>query len=232
MTKHTVKAYDKELEELKNEILDMGRMAESQLTNVLEAFINKDLQRAQYIVEQDPRVNELEHDVNRLTVHLLAARQPLAIDLRTIISALKIATELERIADYAKNIAKQVLSLNGEIPSDPLCDVIIEIADIARVMLSKVLEAYIESDVDKALDVRQRDTEIDERYASLLAELRICMMDDAQNVDTCTAMLFMARCLERIGDHIKNVAEDIYFIVSGKIYEKEATFTGYVSRKC
>lgn len=219
MDKHIVKSYDHELEKLKTEILDMGRMAQSQLEHVLEAFMQKDSQQAKLIVKQDSVIDNLEHEVNRLTVHLLAARQPLAIDLRTIISALKIATDLERIADYAKNIAKQVAKLNGTPINDTLCNELIEIADIAKVMLKKVLEAYTDSDVKKALEVRRRDKEIDKRYTALLGELRTCMMNNGQNVNGCTAMLFIARCLERIGDHVKNIAENIYFIVTGDIFE-------------
>jgi phosphate transport system protein len=221
MAKHIVKSYDKELEHLNGKISDMGRIARMQLDTALEAFILKDTESAKKIVERDSVVDALEHSIHRLTVHLLASRQPMAIDLRMIISSLRIATDMERIADYVANIAKQVMILNGVSMDDALRESIIGMTEIARDMLTDILEAYIESDIHKALDVRCQDMEIDKLYATLFTKLRMCMMKDSQTVKMCTALLFVARCLERIGDHIKNVAEDIYFIVTGELYNGE-----------
>jgi phosphate transport system protein len=218
MEKHIVKSYDQELEQLNGKISDMGRIARMQLETVLEAFINNDTESAKNIVERDSEVDELEHSIHRLTVHLLALRQPLAVDLRTIISALRIATDMERIADYVANIARQVMILNGMTIDDELRESIIRMAEIAREMLGNILEAYTQSNIQKALDVRGHDVEIDKLYATLLIRLRVCMITDTDTVKTCTALLFVARCLERIGDHIKNIAEDIYFIVTGDLY--------------
>jgi phosphate transport system protein len=218
MSKHIVKSYDKELEELKNEISAMGRIADAQIRDVREAFLAKSAKMALRLIEQDPLVNKLEHDVNQLTVHMLAARQPLAVDLRTIISALKIATDLERIADYAKNIARQVIVLSDLSLKEEICKQIVDIIDIAKVMLTKVLEAYAESDVEKALEARELDKEVDVRYTDLLSALHSCMVSNAEDIESCTAMLFIGRCLERIGDHIQNISEDIYFIVKGELY--------------
>ena len=223
MSKHIVKSYDKELDELKDEIASMGRIAEAQLRDVREAFITRSAKMALKLIEQDPLVNKLEHDVNQLTVHLLAARQPLAVDLRSIISALKIATDLERIADYAKNIARQVIVLSDLSLKEEDCKLVVDIIDITRVMLTKVLESYAESDVDKALEAWKLDHKVDTRYAELLGELQRCMINDPQNVEGCTAMLFIGRCLERIGDHIQNISEDIYFIVKGELYTQQAS---------
>ena len=218
MEKHIVKSYDQELEQLSGKISDMGRIARMQLETVLEAFINNDTESAKKIVERDSVVDALEHSIHRLTVHLLALRQPMAVDLRMIISALRIATDMERIADYVVNIARQVIILNGMTIDDELHESIISMAEIARDMIGNILEAYTESNIQKALDVRGHDVEIDKFYATLLIRLRICMMADTDTVKTCTALLFVARCLERIGDHIKNIAEDIYFVVTGDLY--------------
>ena len=223
MSKHIVKSYDQELDELKSEIVAMGRIAEAQMRDIRETFLSRSAKMALKLIEQDPLVNKLEHDVNQLTIHMLAARQPLAIDLRTIISALKIATDLERIADYTKNIARQVIVLSDQTPKDDICKLIVDIIDIARVMLTKVLESYVETDLDKALEARELDKEIDTRYTDLLNELHSCMISDAENIESCTAMLFIGRCLERIGDHIQNISEDIYFVVKGELYTPPAS---------
>jgi phosphate transport system protein len=168
MEKHIVKSYDRELEQLSGKISDMGRIARMQLDTVLEAFINNDTECAKSIVERDSVVDALEHSIHRFTVHLLALRQPVAVDLRTIISALRIATDMERIADYVANIARQVMILNGMTIDDELRESIISMAEIAQEMLGNILEAYTESDVQKALDVRGHDLEIDKLYATLL----------------------------------------------------------------
>jgi phosphate transport system protein len=221
MQEHIVKAYDQELEELTGKIADIARMSRMQLDSALEAFQNRDKAGAKRIIERDSTIDHLEHDINRLTVYMLAARQPLAVDLRTIISALKIATDLERVADYTVNIAKQVLTLNGALVQPSLQESVIKMMHLVRDMLDDVLEAYEDSNVEKALAIRERDSSVDAIYSSLLAELRVCMSENSQHVTACTALLFMARCLERMGDHIKNVAEDIYFIVTGELYEEE-----------
>jgi phosphate transport system protein len=214
------------LEQLSGKISDMGRIARMQLDSALEAFINNDTESAKSIVARDSVVDALEHSIHRLTVHLLALRQPVAVDLRTIISALRIATDMERIADYVVNIARQVMTLNGMGIDNELRESVIGMAEIARDMLGNILEAYVKSDIQKALDVRGHDLEIDKLYATLLIRLRVCMMSDPGMVKTCTALLFVARCLERIGDHIKNVAEDIYFIVTGEILNGDQSNNG------
>jgi phosphate transport system protein len=221
MRDHIVKSYDQELSELTGKISDIGRMSSLQLQNVLEAFENRDASGARRIIDRDSAIDHLELDVNRLTVHMLASRQPLAVDLRTIISALKIATDMERIADYAVNIARQLLVLNGKPIQPDLHSSFTTMMEIVQDMLSAILAAYTGSDVEKALAVWKRDKKVDQMYSGLLNELRTCMTQDNQYINSCTALLFIARCLERIGDHIKNIAEDIYFIVTGELYEEE-----------
>ena len=216
--KHIVKSYDKELEQLQQKISEMGKLAALQLSTGIEAFIQKNSQHARLVVETDATVDNLEQEIHQLVVHLLASRQPLAVDLRTITSALQIATDLERIADYAENIAKQVMILGEKDIEPALYEYIINMTEIAQVMLKGVLESYEKSDVRQSHEVWKQDAEIDTFYAALLSKLQVYMKDDSQNVNACTSLLFIARCLERIGDHIKNVAEHIHFITTGELF--------------
>lgn len=221
MSNHIVKTYDKELSELTGKISDIGHMSRLQLDTALQAFKTRDLLTAKRIIERDSAIDHLELEVNRLTVHMLASRQPLAVDLRTIISALKIATDMERMADYAVSIARQVLALNGKAIQPSLHHSVIAMIQVIQDMLNAILEAYAESDVEKAMAIWEHDKKVDRLYSSLLGELRTCMTEDNQYVNACTSLLFIARCLERMGDHIKNVAENIYFTVTGELYEEE-----------
>lgn len=222
MNAHIVKTYDQELNELTGKIADIGQMSRLQLETLIEAFANRDMPNARRIIDRDAAIDHLEQDVNRLTVHLLAARQPLAGDLRAIVSALKIATDLERVADYVVSIARQLIAVNGTPVDESIKTAIIAMMTLVQDMLAAIAEAYAASNVDKALSVWVRDAEVDQRYAALLAQLRTCMLAGGQYVDACPALLFMARCLERMGDHIKNVAEDIYFTVTGELFGEAA----------
>ena len=191
MGKHIVKSYDQELQELRGKISDIGRMSLFQLNTVLEAFTKQDMSSARRIIERDSAIDHLEHEVNRLTVHMLASRQPLAVDLRTIISALKIATDMERVADYVVNIAKQVLALNDNPILPSLRSSVVAMIKIIQDMLDAILEAYSDSDVERAMAVWERDKKVDQLYTSLLSELRVCMTEDNQHVNACTALLFI-----------------------------------------
>jgi phosphate transport system protein len=215
--KHTVKAFDKELQKLQFTVLEMGRLVSSQLKVTRDALVSQDAELAQTIIKNDPVVNALEHEVDRLTVRLLALRQPMGIDLRSIIAALKIATDLERIADYASNIAKHIGLLNSTQMNVEV-QLIVHMLEKARDMLKDVLEAFIGSDVEKALDVWRRDKEIDSSYGELLTQLRDCMRREAKDIEQCTSLIFVARSVERMGDHIMNVSEHIYFQVHGEIF--------------
>lgn len=210
--KHTVRSYDQELDLLKSKISEMGKVAEEQLSNAIEALITKDNQLAVNVIYSDSRVNDLQNAVDRLTVRMLAVRQPMGSDLRHIISALKIAAELERIADYAANIAKNGMYLDHVYLEKPV-RFIIHMAELAIQMLKDVIGAYLEIDVPMAIEVWHRDDEINQIYADLITQLRSYMKADSDNIDTYTSLIFTARCCERIGDHIKNVAEGVYYII-------------------
>jgi phosphate transport system protein len=213
-SEHIIKSYDQELQRLDNIISEMGGTAESQLSTAMEAMIKRDADLAAVVIESDAHVDELEREVESLVVRLLALRQPMARDLRQIIAALKISTDLERIGDYATNVAKRSIALDQITPVKPLY-ALPRMGRLAGTMIKDVLDAYVERDADKAMAVWLRDEELDEMYTSLFRELLTYMIEDPRNITAGTHLLFMAKNLERIGDHTTNVAETLYFLVNG-----------------
>lgn len=214
MTEHTVKSYDEELAHLTNIIARMGGMAEAQFAAALQALGKRDSDLAARVVAGDARVDELEHEVQGFTVRLLALRQPVASDLRHIVAALKISSELERIADYAANVAKRTLVLN-QLPVVKPVSAVLHLARIVQEILKDILDAYIEHDVEKAIRVWNRDEEVDDMYTGLFRELITYMMEDPRTITSCTHLMFMAKNIERIGDHATNIAETLHFLVVG-----------------
>ena len=215
VAEHIIKSYDQELQRLDNTIAEMGGMAESQLAAAIDAVVKRDSDLATEVIENDAKVDELEHEVESLVVRLLALRQPMARDLRQIVAALKTATDLERICDYAANVAKRSIVLNQTAPVKPVY-ALPRMGSLCQGMVKDMLDAYVERDADKALAVWLRDEELDEMYTSLFRELLTYMIEDARNITPCTHLLFMAKNLERIGDHTTNIAETLYFLVHGK----------------
>jgi phosphate transport system protein len=212
---HIVKAYDEELDLLRSKITQMGEICTRQLSKAIESLKKRDTWLAEDVVLGDAKVNALNSEVDQLTFQILATRQPMAVDLRIIISALKIAGDLERIADYAANIANCVEDLN-HIALDQPIESILRMAAVAQDMLRDILRAYEQADGDRAQLVWQADTQIDAIYADLLSEIKTYMAKEPGNVDAYASLMFAARCCERIGDHIKNVAESVQFIRKGR----------------
>ena len=214
-SEHIVKSYDNELNRLNRTIVEMGGLAESQLAAAIHAFSVQDDVLSASVIEEDDKVDELNFDVDQFAVQLLALRQPMAEDLRSIVGALKISSDLERIADYAVNIAKRVIVMN-EYPPAKLAASIPRMAGLVQPMIKDVLDAYVARDSKKAMEVWNRDIEVDDMYMSLFREFLTYMMEDPRNITPCTHLLFMAKNIERIGDHVTNIAETIYFLVHGK----------------
>ncbi len=214
-SEHIVKSYDNELNRLNRTIVEMGGLAESQLAAAIHAFSEQDDVLSASVIEEDDKVDELNFDVDQFAVQLLALRQPMAEDLRSIVGALKISSDLERIADYAVNIAKRVIVMN-EYPPAKLAAGIPRMAGLVQPMIKDVLDAYVARDSKKAMEVWNRDIEVDDMYMSLFREFLTYMMEDSRNITPCTHLLFMAKNIERIGDHVTNIAETIYFLVHGK----------------
>jgi phosphate transport system protein len=213
-SQHIVKSYDEELRRLSNTITEMGGLAESQLAAAIDAVVKRDSELAASVVEGDARVDQLQRDSDNLAIRLLALRQPMARDLREIFAALKIASDLERIADYAANVAKRAIALNQTAPVRPVYE-LPRMAQLAQFLIKEVIDAYVARDADKAYAVWMRDAELDEMYSSLFRVLLTYMMEDPRNISASTHLLFMAKNIERIGDHATNIAEDLYYLVHG-----------------
>ena len=218
-SEHIAKGYDEELRKLNNTIAEMGGLAESQLGAAIEAVVTRDSEAAARVVEGDVKVDQLERDADNLAIRIMALRQPVARDLREIFAALRIASDLERICDYAANVAKRSIALSQAPPVRPVY-ALPRMANFAQLLIKEVLDAFVERDADKAYSVWIRDAELDEMYSGLFRELLTYMMEDPRSIGPCTHLLFMAKNIERIGDHATNIAENLYYLVNGTPLEQ------------
>jgi phosphate transport system protein len=216
MTEHTVKSYEDELNTLMAECARMGGLAEAQVADALEAVVSRDQSLAGAVVSRDEKLDVLEADIERKSIRLIALRQPLANDLRRTVGAMKIAHNLERIGDLAKNIAKRGLVIVEAEPMTPLTRSIERMGRLVVGRLKSVLDAYTSSDVERAVSVWSRDDEVDEHYNSLFRELLTYMMADPRTITACAHLLFIAKNLERIGDHATNIAEIVHYEITGE----------------
>ncbi|MBI1243703.1 MAG: phosphate signaling complex protein PhoU [Alphaproteobacteria bacterium] len=211
---HTVKSFEEELKRLTNLIARMGGMVETQIATAIQSVVKRDADLAATVVQADVRVDELEREIDDQVLRVMALRQPVASDLRLVLGALRIGADLERAADYAKNVAKRAGVLAQVPPLRPVHS-IPRMGAMVREMLKDVLDAFAAGDVVKAVSVWNRDEELDEMYASLFRELLTYMMEDPRNISGSTHLLFIAKNIERIGDHTTNIAETIHFLVKG-----------------
>jgi phosphate transport system protein len=195
----------------------MGGLTEAQLANAIESVSRRDSELAQRTVEQDRRIDTLEHEVEARAIRVIALRQPMATDLREVISAIKISTDLERIGDLAKNIAKRALVIQGDFETPVrLIQGIARMGRLAQGQLKSVLDACSNRDAQAAMEVWRGDEEIDEMYNSVFRELLTYMMEDPRTIGVCTHLLFIAKNIERIGDHATNIAETVSYVVTGE----------------
>ena len=213
-SEHIVRSFDDELSQLDNLVATMGGLAESQLHDALEALTSRDVVLAEKIVADDKQIDRIEEEINVQAQKLLALRHPVADDLRLVIAGLKVSSDLERIGDYSKNIAKRTQILT-DAPRLGTSRSIKRMGGIVETMIRDVLDAYLARDMDKADDVRNRDEEVDALHSSLFRELLTYMMEDPRNISYCTHLLFVAKNIERMGDHVTNIAENVIFMVSG-----------------
>jgi phosphate transport system protein len=211
---HILKRYDDELTHLNSSLIAMGGLAESQLQEAIYAISRRDSELAAEVVGRDAKVDELEQQVEEQVMRLLALRQPIAGDLREIVSSLKISADIERICDYAANIAKRSIALN-HTPNVKPVHAISRMGKLAQTQIKNVIDAYIARDADKAMIVWSADEELDDVYTGLFRELLTYMMEDPRSITAGTHLLFIAKNIERIGDHVTNIAESIYFLVHG-----------------
>jgi phosphate transport system protein len=217
---HIVKSYAQELDRLRDLLVEMGGLVESQIADATQAIMDKDAAVAMQAVERDKEVDALERNVEQLVIRMLALRQPMASDLRQIVAALKITAGLERIGDYAKNVAKRSIVLNQFALPFSLTG-LAAMARLVQENLRLTLDAVAENDEKKAMQAWQSDQAIDDLYNSIFRELITYMMEDARSITPCTHLLFIAKNLERIGDHATNIAETVHYAVTGESLTEE-----------
>lgn len=213
--KHIVKSYDDEMKEINNNILDIGSLVESQLKRALNALKNQDTALAEKVIEDDNIIDEKFRQLDQNLVLILGKRQPMASDLRTIFSAIKMNKDLERLGDHATNIAKRTSMIDLVLPEKPVRD-ILRMGEHVQIMIGKVIQSFVNFSAEEAKAVWNMDEEIDDEYLGILRQLLTYMMEEPKRISACTNLLYMVKDLERVGDYVQNIAEDIYYAVSGE----------------
>jgi phosphate transport system protein len=212
---HTVRAYDAELDAITAELARMGGLAEAEVADAIRSIADRQLELADAVIERDARLDAMEADIQQKAIRLIALRQPVADDLRRIVAAIKISGDLERCGDLAKNIAKRALIIAQSDPLTPVTSSIERMGDLVALRLKEVLDALATREVDRAINVWMLDHEIDEHYDAIFRELLTYMMGDPRTITACAHLLFVAKNLERIGDHATNIAETLHFEITG-----------------
>jgi phosphate transport system protein len=216
MVDHTVRSFDTDLETLDRHISEMGGIAEKMLADAMDALSTMNVELAQKVIATDVRLDVLQRTVEDLAVRVLARRQPVAVDLRDVVGVIRISADLERIGDQAKNIAKRAAKIAGESRIPRAVVGLRSMHDLAATQLNDVLDAYAQRDVERAKAVWNRDLELDALEDSVFRDLLTFMMEDPRNITFCTHLLFCSKNLERVGDHTTNIAETVYYIVTGE----------------
>ena len=216
MSDHIVKSFTEQLEMLANAVAQMGGLAEAQFANAIDAIAKRDTKLAEAAIGSDERVDRIQQTVEDQALKVLALRQPMAVDLRTTLAAIKIANELERIGDLAKNIGKRVMALDSEFYPVGLIRGVEHMGSMVLAQLKEVLDSYARHDLKKALAVWNGDEEIDAICTSLFRELLTYMMEDPHHITFCIHLMFCAKNFERMGDHATNIAETVYYMVEGR----------------
>ncbi|MDI1344562.1 MAG: phosphate signaling complex protein PhoU [Pseudolabrys sp.] len=212
---HTAKAFDVDLQDLSRMVAEMGGLAEKQVADAVDALAKRDTNLAQRVTASDVNIDALQREIEEKSVLTIARRQPMAVDLREIVGALRVANDLERIGDLAKNIAKRVIALNAEFPPPKLIRGVEHMTDLVLEQLKAVLDAYGRRDDSKAMAVWRGDEEIDAVCTSVFRELLTYMMEDPRNITFCIHLMFCAKNIERMGDHATNIAETVHYIIDG-----------------
>jgi phosphate transport system protein len=227
-TDHIIKSYDSELTRLTGEIVRMGELATTQLEASIDVLERRDERAAQRVVGNDEAIDQLEHDISHDVIRLLALRAPMAGDLRNVYAALRIASDIERIGDYAANVAKRSIPLSMVAPVAPVGG-LSHLAKLAAGEVREVLLAYRDRDTEAAYKVWKNDVVLDEAYTGYFRQLLTYMMEDPRNITPCTHLLFMAKNIERIGDHATNIAENVWFQVTGEPLNKQRSKGDFTS---
>jgi len=218
---HIMTAFDKDLRQIENLVVTMGGLVEQQLEQAAEVIVNRDLELADKLIESDEEVDRLEMEIDSLVVRIIALRQPKAQDLRSVLAALKVAADLERIGDYAKNLGKRTSVLAQVPPVGDSAKSVRRMCMMVRQMVKDVLDAYLTRDEAAANEVRLRDEEVDQIHNNLFRALLTYMLEDPRNITPCMHLLFIAKNVERMGDHTTSIAEQVQFLVSGEMPEDD-----------
>lgn len=214
-TGHIVKSYDEELSYLNGALVRMGELSGAQLAAAVQAVVRRDGEFAREVVAQDAQVNEIEQEIGAQAAKVVALRQPVARDLRDVLSALRISNDLERISDYAANIAKRAIALSQMAPSEQT-SFVPRLGNLARQLVRDAVEAFARRDANRAVSVWVRDKDLDQIHTEFFRELLAKMADGGLDISSGTHLLFISKDIERIGDHATNIAEAVYFMVTGE----------------
>jgi phosphate transport system protein len=213
---HTAKAFDADLQELSRMVAEMGGLTEKQIADAVDALARRNSERAQQIVRADLSIDALQREIEDKAVLTIARRQPMAVDLRELLGALRVCNDLERIGDLAKNIAKRVLVLDIQVHSSQAIRGLQHMGALVLAQLKQVLDSYAGRDLEKALTVWNGDEQIDAMCTSIFRELLTYMMEDPRNITSCIHLMFCAKNIERMGDHATNIAETVYYMIEGR----------------
>jgi phosphate transport system protein len=213
---HTAKAFDVDLQELSRMVAEMGGLTEKQIADAVDGLSRRNPERAQQIVKADLGIDALQREIEAKAVLTIARRQPMAVDLRELLGALRLCNDLERIGDLAKNIAKRVLVLDVELHSSRVIRGVQHMGTLVLAQLKQVLDSYAGRDLEKALAVWNGDEQIDAMCTSIFRELLTYMMEDPRNITPCIHLMFCAKNIERMGDHATNIAETVYYMIEGR----------------
>jgi phosphate transport system protein len=216
MSEHTMKAFDTDLQDIARMVAEMGGLAEKQIADAVSALAKRDATLAQRVIALDPTIDSLQREIEEKAILTIARRQPMAVDLREIVGALRVSNDLERIGDLAKNIAKRVVAIGNEFHPHKVIRGVEHMDELVLGQLKQVLDAFVRHDVNKAMTVWRGDEEVDAVNNSLFRELLTYMMEDPRNITFCTHLLFCAKNIERMGDHATNIAETVHYIVEGR----------------
>ncbi|EJW10960.1 Phosphate transport system regulatory protein PhoU [Rhodovulum sp. PH10] len=216
MVDHTHKAFDTDLQDLGRMVSEMGGLAEQQISDAIDALDRRDTVVAQRVIAGDARIDALQREIEEKAILTIARRQPMAVDLREVVGALRISNDLERIGDLAKNISKRVVVIDAEFRSQRVMRGVEHMAEMVLQQIKTVLDAYARRDLQKAQEVWHADEEVDSVNNSLFRELLTYMMEDPRNIGICIHLLFCAKNIERMGDHATNIAETVYYMIEGR----------------
>jgi phosphate transport system protein len=220
-SEHIVASFDRDLEGIQAQIMRMGGLVEDAIAKAVQALELRDVELAREVRAGDKAIDALEEQVNDEAARIIAQRQPIARDLRTVLTVFRVSTNLERIGDYAKNIAKRTETIIDQPPVNGTGASLRRMARQVELMLKDALDAYIQRDVDLAADVRARDLDVDQMYSALFREYLTFMMEDPRNITTCMHLHFMAKNIERMGDHVTSIAEQVIYLVTGDLPDEE-----------